>query len=85
MILLISITSLPYNISTSNEFSNEALEDSQNGKHPKDSSIYNENIIVTFKKPSFNNTVRSRFEYYGGIIKKEWDNQFISISGFELS
>ncbi|MCK4380587.1 MAG: hypothetical protein KAW51_05555, partial [Candidatus Lokiarchaeota archaeon] len=56
--------------------------ENQNEIDPKISSIYNKNIIVFFRKPSYNNTVTSQFENYGGTIKREWNNQFSSFSGF---
>ncbi|MFW9826102.1 MAG: S8 family serine peptidase [Candidatus Thorarchaeota archaeon] len=46
------------------------------------SNNYNKNLIVSFKKPSFNNTVRTSFLSYGGTIIEEWNNKFSSISGF---
>lgn len=42
----------------------------------------NNNIIVFFNQSSYNVLAKNRFEYYGGIIKTEWNNQFDSISGF---
>ena len=63
-------------------FSMDNGNESQNEIDPKISSIYNKNIIVFFRKPSYNNTVTSQFENYGGTINKEWNNQFNSFSGF---
>ncbi|MFX1387606.1 MAG: S8 family serine peptidase [Promethearchaeota archaeon] len=82
MILLISFTIAFHSNLTSNELSNETLESYQSDSQPKVSSNYNENIIVSFNKPSLDSTVRTRFAFYGGTIKKEWDNLFTSISGF---
>lgn len=48
----------------------------------KSSRIYQEEVIIFFNKPSYNNTVISRFEYYGGTVKKEWNGTFTSFSGF---
>ena len=48
----------------------------------KSSSTYQEEVIIFFNKPSYNNTVISRFEFYGGTVKKEWNGTFISFSGF---
>ena len=63
-------------------FSMDNGYESQNERNPNISSIYNKSIIVFFRKPSYNNTVTSQFEYYGGTIKNEWNNQFNSFSGF---
>ncbi len=63
-------------------FSMDNGNESQNEIDPQISSIYNKNIIVFFRKPSYNNTVTSQFENYGGTINKEWNNQFNSFSGF---
>jgi len=63
-------------------FSMDNGNESQNEIDPKISSIYNKNIIVFFRKPSYNISVTSRFEFYGGTINKEWNNQFNSFSGF---
>ncbi|MFX1500055.1 MAG: S8 family serine peptidase [Promethearchaeota archaeon] len=50
---------------------------------PKISNDYKQNIIVYFKKPSYNSTVNYWFEHYGGTIKKEWNNNtFRVFSGF---
>jgi len=51
--------------------------------HLKNSNGNSNNIIVFFNQSSYNPTVKNRFvEYYEGIIKTEWNNQFSSISGF---
>ncbi|MFW9990390.1 MAG: S8 family serine peptidase, partial [Candidatus Odinarchaeota archaeon] len=62
----------------------EELEDKVlNELEPKLSNGYKQNIIVYFKKPSYNSTVNYWFEYYGGIINKEWNNNtFRAFSGF---
>jgi len=56
--------------------------ENQNETDPEISSNYYKNIIVFFRKPSYNSSVTSRFEFYGGTIKREWNNQFSSFSGF---
>ncbi len=48
----------------------------------KTSNSYQQEVIVFFKKSSYNDTVISRFEYHGGIIKEEWNHKFASFSGF---
>ena len=45
-------------------------------------SSESEDIIVSFNQSSFNSLVKNRFEYYGGYIKTEWNNDFESTSGF---
>lgn len=61
---------------------NDIIDNFQNEDRLVVSKFYDENTIVSFKKPSFNNTVRIRFAFYGGTILEEWNNQFTSISGF---
>jgi hypothetical protein len=56
----------------------EKIQNTQNLKNLNG----NNNIIVFFNQSSYNILVKNRFEYYGGIIKTEWNNQFNSISGF---
>ncbi|NVM34095.1 MAG: S8 family serine peptidase [Candidatus Lokiarchaeota archaeon] len=65
-----------------NNYSNEKDNKDQFEFDPELSSDYNQNIIVYFKKSSYNNTVIYWFEYYGGTIKKEWNNQSSAFSGF---
>ncbi|MFX0042375.1 MAG: S8 family serine peptidase, partial [Candidatus Hodarchaeota archaeon] len=57
------------------------VENKQN-IHIKNSSGNSNDILVFFNQSSYNAAVRNRFEYYGGIIKTEWNYQFNSISGF---
>ena len=82
IIIVISYTSIFYIFSKSHEFSIETSISQQNKKDPIVSALYNRNLIISFKKQSYNSSVTSRFEYYGGKIKEEWNNQFTSISGF---
>ncbi len=63
-------------------FSNEIENRDQFEFDPEISSDYNQNIIVYFKKSSYNTTVTSWFDYYGGTIKKEWNNRSTAFSGF---
>ncbi|MFX1365279.1 MAG: S8 family serine peptidase [Promethearchaeota archaeon] len=66
-------------ITYSDELGNEELNEFK----PKLSNDYKQNIIVYFKKPSYNDTVNYWFEYYGGTINKEWNNNtFSAFSGF---
>lgn len=61
---------------------NEIVEEIQDETNLKTSSNYNKNIIVFFNKSSYNNTVKIKFELYGGTITTEWNDTFSSISGF---
>jgi hypothetical protein len=81
LVLLISFASLFYITPKSNNFSYDVLKD-QNENKPEVSNNYDKNIIVSFRKPSYNSTVKSRFEFYGGTILEEWNGEFSSISGF---
>ncbi|MFX1596101.1 MAG: S8 family serine peptidase [Promethearchaeota archaeon] len=82
MILTSSIlSSILFNLN-SKFFSQNIIEEKENVFEVNCSNFYNKNIIIFLNKPSFNSTVKNRFEYYGGIIKKEWNNQFDSFSGF---
>ncbi|MFX1389324.1 MAG: S8 family serine peptidase [Promethearchaeota archaeon] len=66
----------------SNDQSNQIIETFDQLDKLEVSSDYNGNIIVSFRKSSFNNTVRTRFEFYGGSIIEEWNNEFASVCGF---
>lgn len=46
------------------------------------SSNFQKEIIVYFNKSTYNNSVISKFNYYGGTIHDEWNNLFSSFSGF---
>ncbi|MFW9969507.1 MAG: S8 family serine peptidase [Candidatus Odinarchaeota archaeon] len=81
-ILMISYPNVFHGQINSNKFFDEVLDSPQKENIPLVSSSYNESIIISFNKPSYNSSVTSSFEYYGGIIKEEWNNQFSSISGF---
>jgi len=82
LVLIFSFTNLFLNGLKLYNFSNEIENKDQFEFNPEISSEYNQNIIVYFKKSSYNNTVTFRFEYYGGTIKKEWNNSFSAFSGF---
>ena len=82
MVLLISFASLFHKSPDFNDVSYDFLNNFQNENKPEVSSNYNKKVIVSFQKPSYNSTVRSRFEFYGGTILEEWNNQFASVSGF---
>ena len=58
------------------------IENSQNTQNLKKSNGNSKNVIVFFNQSSHNDTVKNRFEFFGGTIRKEWNNQFNSISGF---
>ncbi|MFX1317371.1 MAG: S8 family serine peptidase, partial [Promethearchaeota archaeon] len=60
----------------------ELVENGQNVQNLKILNANSKNILVFFNKSSYNVTVKNRFEFYGGIIKTEWNNEFNSISGF---
>ena len=48
----------------------------------KFSNGYNDNLIILFNGSSYNSTVISRFEYYGGVVTEEWNSLFTTFSGF---
>ncbi len=82
VVLIISYTSVLHKFSNSNNTSNGGSQSLQKELIPLISGFYNKNVIVSFKKQSYNSSVTSRFEYYGGTIKEEWNNKFTTISGF---
>ncbi len=82
IILSISTFVLFFNGINSNENSINLLEKKFDETDLKISDQYQKNIIVFFNKSSYSSTVNTRFEYYGGTIKVEWNNLFDSISGF---
>lgn len=49
-----------------------------------ESEHYNPNLIIYFKKTSFDDYITNRFEWYGGNVssKKVWNNTFTSFCGF---
>ncbi|MFX1323697.1 MAG: S8 family serine peptidase [Promethearchaeota archaeon] len=51
-------------------------------RDPLTSNAYTEDIIVFFNDSSYDNSIISRFEYYGGVVKDQWNNLFSSFSGF---
>ncbi|MBD3212372.1 MAG: S8 family serine peptidase, partial [Candidatus Lokiarchaeota archaeon] len=52
-------------------------------KLKESSELYNPNLIVSFNSSSYPIEVEQKFEYYGGTIKKRWNNNvFNSFSGF---
>ena len=46
------------------------------------SSNGNQKVIVSFNSSSFDGKIKENFTDYGGIINKEWNTTFSSISGF---
>ncbi|MFX1377992.1 MAG: S8 family serine peptidase [Promethearchaeota archaeon] len=82
IILIISFTCIFHYFPNSSRFTSQLSNNSQKEKNPLNSGLYSKNIIVSFKKQSYNSSVTSRFEYYGGTINEEWNNKFISTSGF---
>ncbi|MHA2280335.1 MAG: S8 family serine peptidase [Promethearchaeota archaeon] len=46
------------------------------------SQNYSENIIVFFNESSYNSSVITRFQFYGGLVNEQWNNLFSSFSGF---
>ncbi len=82
LILSMSISGLFFNEINSKESSIDLSENLNDESNPIVSNNYQKNIIVFFNSPSYSDTVKDRFEFYGGTIKKEWNNQFDSISGF---
>ncbi|MFX0021096.1 MAG: S8 family serine peptidase [Candidatus Hermodarchaeota archaeon] len=81
-IILISYTSIFLNFSNLSNTPLDILDSKKKNTDPSVSGLYNENIIIFFKKQTYNSSVTSRFEYYGGTVKEEWNNKFNSISGF---
>ena len=71
----LSVIELPQSSSTNSDFG------FKNDFSPSSSS-FNNNIIVYFNKSTYNNSVTSKFNYYGGTIQNEWNNLFSSFSGF---
>jgi len=63
-------------------YSSSNLEFDYNKDNISSSNNFQENIIVYFNKSTYNNSAISKFEYYGGIVKNEWNNVFASFSGF---
>ena len=82
VVLIISYTSVLQKVSNSNNIINEGSQSHQKELVPLISGFYNKNVIVSFRKQSYNSSVTSRFEYYGGTVKEEWNNKFSTISGF---
>ena len=80
--VLFSSSILIFNNFNSYDFSIDKFDPKLKEKNLKNSNTFQEEIIVFFNRSSYNNTVISRFEYYGGTIRKEWNNMFSSTSGF---
>ena len=43
---------------------------------------FQKNVIIYFNESTYNTSVVSGFEYFGGIVKDRWNNLFSSFSGF---
>ncbi len=80
LIFLNLATFLPINYF--NYTSNSTAETDIMVENVKYSSNYQEEVIVFFNKPTYNNTIIARFEYLGGTVKKKWNGTFDSFSGF---
>ncbi|MFW9882618.1 MAG: hypothetical protein ACFFG0_56875, partial [Candidatus Thorarchaeota archaeon] len=63
-------------------FSSTNLEFDYNNENTSISNNFQENVIVYFNNSTYDNSVISTFEYYGGRVKSEWNNLFTSFSGF---
>jgi DNA polymerase III delta prime subunit len=71
--------------SSYNNLSYTALNDVKDDFHKENimpSNIYQENVIVFFNESLYNSSVILRFQYYGGVVNKEWNDIFSSFSGF---
>ena len=82
IILSISTSVLFLSDISSSNSSIDLLENEFDKTNLEKSDQYQKNIIVFFNSSSYSLLVKNRFEFYGGIIKKEWNNAFASISGF---
>ncbi|MFW9829140.1 MAG: S8 family serine peptidase [Candidatus Thorarchaeota archaeon] len=51
-------------------------------KQPHASDKSKENVIVFHNQSSYDQNAKVRFQYYGGILKDDWNNLFSRISGF---
>ena len=63
-------------------YSSNNLEFDCNEDNISSSNNFQQNILVYFNKSTYNNSAISRFEFYGGIVKDQWNNLFTSFSGF---
>ena len=72
------------NINYSDNYANDTFKDNIEKNPIKTSDENNDslNVIVTFKNSWFNNSVLSRFKYFGGNISETWNNTFTAFSGF---
>ncbi|MFX1376634.1 MAG: S8 family serine peptidase [Promethearchaeota archaeon] len=59
-----------------------SLNSDFNNDYISSSNIFQKNVIVFLNKSTYNNSVLSKFRYYGGIVQEEWNNLFSSFSGF---
>ncbi len=50
--------------------------------YSSDDSDNNSYLIVYFKNSTYNPGVKNKFEFYGGIVHKNWNDTFESFSGF---
>ncbi|MFX1530476.1 MAG: S8 family serine peptidase [Promethearchaeota archaeon] len=63
-----------------NSYSN--LEFDSNEDNVLSTNNFQKDVIIYFNESTYNTSVVSRFEYYGGIVKDQWNNLFSSFSGF---
>ena len=85
LFVLLCLLLLPIFLNINYNYNNSSLNNVEfpaKNEIVKSSGSYNEKVIVFFNRSSYNNSITSTFKYYGGIIKKEWNNLFSSISGF---
>jgi len=85
IIFVILLIQIWYNSSYFNS-SDSALNEvkhENNKENIVSSNIYQDNVIVFFDESSYNSSVILRFQYYGGVVNKEWNDLFSSFSGFE--
>ncbi|TFF98455.1 MAG: hypothetical protein EU547_01510 [Promethearchaeota archaeon] len=71
------------NILSYNNYQNKKLDELSTSEQ-SESQNFNPNLIIYFKKSSFSNDIRNKFEFYGGDISngKIWNETFSSFCGF---
>jgi hypothetical protein len=83
LILIVVLSTFLYFNSSEYSESSSPNADLDSKKFRLENSDSFQNYIITyFNKSTYNNSVSSRFNYYGGIIHNEWNNLFNSFSGF---
>ncbi|MCJ7647303.1 MAG: S8 family serine peptidase, partial [Candidatus Lokiarchaeota archaeon] len=81
IIIIFSIAGIQF--LSPHQIQNQSFPDPENSiLHLSNSDM--PDLIIFFNQSTFNSTVKTRFEYYGGQLKEneEWNNIFNGISGF---